>query len=157
MSGLKIKYYISSDRYGGNGVFPDQDIKKGELVWKFDDANICIWKDSYCKQLFKTFDDKTLTDILTYNYFRHDFMIDMRFDNGRYINHSKDPNILSGYEINRQFGFEKYKDDELLNSYAIKDISKDMEILDDYNTYSDSPEWIKDLEKKLNIDNDYLK
>ena len=155
-SGFKIPYSILKDRYNGLGCFSNEDIKTDTLVWKFDDANICIWKMDYCKELFKTFDEKTLMDVLTYNFYMNDCMVDIRFDDGKYINHSSDPNILCGYEINKKFGFEKYKKDELFNSYAVKDIPKGTEILDDYNTYGDTPFWIVEIEKRMNINNDYL-
>lgn len=155
-SGLRVSYSILKDNYGGMGLFSKEDIKKGTLVWNFDEANISTWEFDYLKYLLKTFDKKTLKDVFTYNYFTEDSMIDMRFDDGRYINHSPDPNILSGYEINRQLGFKKYKDKQLLNSYAVKDIPKGVEILDDYNTYGTTPDWIQEIVKNLDIDNSYL-
>lgn len=46
-------------------------------------------------------------------------------DNGKYFNHSKNPNSLSAY----------YDNEEEVVTKAIKDIQKGEEITDDYSTF----------------------
>lgn len=159
-SGFKISYSILKDKYNGLGCFSNENIKSGTLVWKFNDANVSLWGLEYCKRILKTCDEDTIINILNTNYCitYNDtiYMVDLRLDDGRYVNHSSDPNILSGHEINQRLGIDKYTGNECFNSYAIKDIPIGSEICDDYNTYSETPLFIQCIEKKLNINNSYL-
>ena len=57
------------------------------------------------------------------------------------MNHSEDPNCGSG--------------EEQLSSYAIKDIKKGEELLDDYGTF-EWPAWIRKLLKEYDVPTDYF-
>jgi len=87
---LLIKTVVKPSRIHGYGLFANQNIKKGQIVWKY---NPLIDKKFTKKQLAKL-PPHMQKFVKFYSYLndRNEFVL--CGDNARYINHSDNPNIL---------------------------------------------------------------
>lgn len=110
----------------GIGLFADQFIEKGTLVWKFDPNFDRIISMDY----FQTLDDITKKFIKTYGYKSNIYpFIILCFDNSRFINHSFEPNLSAPSYINDIYS--------LNNSVASRDINPGEELTENYNDFDD--------------------
>ena len=119
----------------GVGIFADEFIPKGKTVWKYYPEHHICWYNK--RSLERYLDQLSYEDAYKYLIHVYEWDDDMVFyekDDGRYINHSFDPNIY----------------DKNTHSYAIKDVNPGEEILDNYLTYPTVP-WLDELYKKYNI------
>jgi SET domain-containing protein len=122
---LKVKTYIDKSPIHGIGLFADEDIPKGTLVWEFSDGyDISLSR-------FGDLITKIQRDFLVkYSFFDKQlhFWI-LSADDDRFTNHSEDPNtipldngkmvaardIKSGEEITANYyEIDDYADDKLL-------------------------------------------
>jgi hypothetical protein len=116
---LLVKTRLGPSTIHGIGVFADEDIRKGTIVWSF---NPLI--------------DKALTDeeieglpalaqefIKIYGFWRDDLCV-LCGDYGMFVNHSSTPNLESPED----------------QSIALRDIRKGEELTEDYDNYDDEPE-----------------
>ncbi len=157
---MQVEYEIKvSSPDKGKGVFLKQKVKQYDLIWDFNSANINIYNDKGAIDLI----DKLLSDnnidlfkkIINYAYFlKGGLLIDIINDDGRYFNHSNNPNIALG-SVLKDKGIDG--DFDLNSSYALKDLDIDDELFDDYNTYGIVPEWFYEIYKKIGLNLDYLK
>lgn len=120
---LKVKTYLSESKIPGAGLgcFALEFIPKGTLIWEFD------------PQIDRRY---TETDLLNMDQLSKDFIYKYAFkyrgqyflcvDNGRFFNHSKNPNTLDPIDSNR--------------TYSLVDIQIGEEILSDYGNFSDNPD-----------------
>ncbi|MFC1742055.1 SET domain-containing protein [Nanoarchaeota archaeon] len=109
---LTIKTKLKEFPEKGIGLTADQDIKEGQVIWKYSPLiDITIKKTEIPPEAKGFFD--------TYGVDRGSDTLFLNTDNARFINHSKDPNIKSiGH---------------LKNNIAIRNIKKGEEITIDYN------------------------
>ena len=107
------KLYISQSIIpnSGKGVFTAQNIKKGEII---EIAPILILE-------FTDFIDTKWNLLFEYYFWMDDYVV-LALGYGSLYNHSKNPN--AGYKLDRK--------EETITFTAIKDISKDEEILFNY-------------------------
>ena len=86
---LYVKTYIDKSPIHGIGLFADQKILNGQLVWAMHDLDMCIDKQ-YFEALPKTAQD------FIHKHGDWDIelqKITMSFDNDKFINHSDTPNL----------------------------------------------------------------
>jgi SET domain-containing protein len=89
---LKVKTYIDKSDIAGIGLFADEDIEKGTLVWDFVEGFDLI----FTKDDIKKLDEIELKQFNNYSYF--DKFLDkyiMCFDDARFFNHADDYNVDS--------------------------------------------------------------
>lgn len=144
---MQIDYIINNSPGKGQGIFTNQSISQYSLVWNFNMANINIYNEISAKLLIKNIEDKTIIkNILIYSYFSGDnIFVDIRNDDGKFFNHSNNPNVVLGkilLEQNIPGNFHS------MSTYALRDIKAGEELYDNYNTYCDEPEWYKDIIKQ---------
>lgn len=92
---LTIKTYLAPDQFGGNGLFADEDIAQGQVIWRYNpDYTLYIPVDEY-KSMPKQRKDEI------YKYVYPVYMPDekppligvmLNLDNAKYANHADDPN-----------------------------------------------------------------
>ena len=115
---LKIKTYVAKSTIpnAGNGLFADQDVSKGTLIWQLNliDKVIPIGTLIHLSEQERIYLEK-------YAYKSNENLI-LCSDDGKYINHSINPN-LEDY-IDPKFGsvtvakIDIKQGDELLSNYA---------------------------------------
>lgn len=122
---LLVKTYIKEAFRDGKsigfGLFADQDIHEGDIIWRLNrvvDKVIPLRDLPLLNELEQHY-------LKTYAYREGDKLI-LCSDNGKYINHSNDPNTLDLI-------------DEDLGSITVAKtfISKDSEIVSDYRSFDD--------------------
>ena len=117
-----VKTTIKESDIHGIGLFADEFIPKGTVIWEFTEGFDVRFTDEQLKNLpiiQKEYIEKYMWLSKTSGKYCH------CADNGKYCNHSKDNNVQSYY-------LNEY--DEVV-SIALKDIEQGEEILDDYNSF----------------------
>ena len=108
----------------GMGLFADEFIKEGTVIWKLDiNIDRLISKDDFenMDPIYKTF-------VSTYGYTRRDYpFIILCADNARFVNHFTSGNMVGNDE---PFGSMEV-------SIANRDIQIGEEILEDYTIFDD--------------------
>jgi len=108
---LIVKTNLKEIKGKGIGLVANQNIKKGQIVWRYNPIiDITVKKKSIPKEAEEFYD--------TYAVDQGGDKIFLNTDNARFINHSKNPNTRS---------LGPYKD-----NVALRDIAKGEEITIDY-------------------------
>ncbi len=127
---LIIKTYLDKDEYGGRGVFSAEDIKKGEIVWQYDEATTRILSIEEYRSIMATGGSIAET-IRKYCYpcvLKNNKRVLMHdLDNGSYMNHSDTPNT----GMITDPAHPHYNHREELN-IALRDIAKGEQLTYDY-------------------------
>lgn len=119
---LLIKTYLKKSPIHGVGVFASEFIKKGTIIWRFDDfldQKISLTYYHLLPEIQKIF-------INHYGYlsiFSQKYIICL--DDARYMNHSNSPNTEGKYDSSNPEGYD----------VATRDIFPDQEITCDYTTF----------------------
>lgn len=116
---LLVKTKIGSSNIAGIGLFADQLIPKGTPVWKFmPNFDIEIIKDDLLK-----LSEPARAQALNYVYMnRQKGVYILCFDDARFFNHSKDPNVSSS-------------EDDSVTDVALRDIQVGEELTQDYGNF----------------------
>lgn len=135
---LNAKTTVRQSEIAGVGLFAEQDIKKGEIVWQYTPETCAIFTETQMRELLKSF-HKTENAIvhyyLTYCYYVKEInSLIYCLDNGRYVNHSDHPNMEGALDIPNSWQY----------SFALRDIKKGEELTENYNVY-DNCEWLEEL------------
>lgn len=121
---LHIKTKIQPSGIHGIGLFADQFIPKGTMIWKFTPGfDMKLTRE-------QILDFPELLQIYIYKYSwksKKSKLYCFSSDNGKYFNHSDNPNCLSEY---------KDGEDEVITT-SIKDIQIGEEITDNYSSFED--------------------
>ena len=120
---ILVKTKIGPSKIHGMGLFASQFIPKGTMIWKFV-PNLDI---KISKARFKKLPILAKKTIIFYGYSNNKmgkYFLD--FDNGRFVNHSYNPNMIDA----------DYSDDTPL--FAARNIKKNEELTCDYSKYDDS-------------------
>lgn len=140
---MQIKYQLKQSNISnaGLGIFADEFVPKGKMVWKFRNEDHVFYNTKQSiEQKLSTLTHEEAKEYVTYMYSMDTKTAVYELDDGKYVNHSLNSNI---YCIN---GNE--------NCYASKDIHKGDEIVENYITsYEGENElkWLTDLEIRYNI------
>ena len=120
----------------GRGVFTEEFIPKGAVVWQFREKDHICWRteeefDAWAKNKTET----EIDDCLMHLYCEKGVAI-LITDGTQYINHSLQPNLVA--------------DNERMCSIAARDIQPGEEILENYGEY-ETLDFIEQWAKKYNI------
>lgn len=118
---MLVKSYLAPSSVGGVGLFADQDIAAGEIVFVLDaryDNLISKSEVDSLPEVFKEF-------VLRHGYEREDYpFIVLCCDNAKYANHSDDPNVGTG-NLDGKWDF-------MHTSIALRDIKRGEEMTENY-------------------------
>ncbi len=140
-SGFQFNVELKQSPGKGLGVFTNEFIPKGSLVWTTIEGNHKVFNE----QELRNFVDQNPSFaefVLNHVYGWRDQVI-FAIDDAAYVNHSAHPNLGVGHVY-------AYDDDDK-GCFAARDIEAGEELLDDYKTYS-NPEWYLELCKKYNVE-----
>ena len=119
---MYVKTKIAPSKIQGIGLFADEFIPKGTIIWKFTKG----FDLKFTKEQIKKFPKQVKDYLNTYMWSsKKSGKYCFSSDNGKYFNHSKNPNSLSAY----------YDNEEEVVTKAIKDIQKGEEITDNYSSF----------------------
>ncbi|NQV12621.1 SET domain-containing protein [Candidatus Uhrbacteria bacterium] len=123
---LKVKTVTRASEIHGIGLFADQDIAKGTVVWVFEsDLDISVSKEGY----------ESLPEVQKHFFDHYGYWSDQldlyicAADGWRYTNHSEKANVVT---VNLATGCEG-------QDVAIRDIKKGEELLFDYRSFGEDP------------------
>ena len=142
VAGFQVKYKIKKCKYG-KGLFADENIKKGTLIWKYKrGVNVISLKGQSAVRdhLSKLENYEQRKDWLIHMYYDKGYCNEI-LDDGKLWNHSSKPNTGDG--------------EDPYSSYAIRNIAKGEELLDDYGTYG-WPQWLMDILAEYEVDTSYF-
>ena len=129
---LLVKTRLGQSRIQGIGLFADQDIKKGDPVWKFTNGFDLSKTEEELNQLSESAKEQ----YRQYDYFNpRSKKHVLCFDNARFVNHSAAPNLVSTHSY----------DDEKDIVIAARKIVKGEELTMDYRKYDGS--YIEKMQK----------
>lgn len=110
---LVVKTKIKNSKIHGIGLFADEFIPKGTLIWQLNKKFDLI----YNKRQFNSLPNKVKDAIIFYGHFqKEEGGYVLCSDDARFFNHSTNPNCRS----------------EIGKTYALKDIKKGEEMTDNY-------------------------
>ena len=141
IAGYQVAYKVSNCEYG-KGIFAEEDIMKGALIWKYKRGiNVRSFKGEKETQAHLA---KLPSDNARKYWLMH------MFHYGGYCNEILDDNNLSNHSTDPNSA--PTNPDDPISDYAIKNIKKGEQILVDYSTF-EWPHWlIKLMEKHGAID-----
>ena len=122
---LFVKTKVLPSKIHGLGLFADEFIPKGTIIWKFTPGFDLKFTTEQIQQLPKPVKEYLETFCWLS---RKSGQYCFSSDNGKYVNHSKEPNSLSAY----------YEEEDEVVTKAIQDIQDGEEITDDYSTFDKS-------------------
>jgi hypothetical protein len=119
---LMVETELRPSAIHGIGVFLLEDVKKGQLVWRFDSRIDRVFSDAELNEM----PDQLREFLMTYSTFQEETGLWVLCgDNGRHFNHSDHPNTLS---MGIAFG----------DDIAAEDMPAGTELTTDYNTICDA-------------------
>lgn len=116
---LLVKTKIDLSNIQGIGLFANQYIKRGSIVWELD----TLVDKLYDEEIFDLIRSPTKEALCKYSY-KMGGKIIVCGDDARFINHSKHPNCI--------------EDEKTLNSIAAYDIMSGEEITENYASFDDN-------------------
>jgi SET domain-containing protein len=138
---LYVKTYVAPSDVHGLGLFAKEFIPKGALVWKFTPG----FDQKFTREQILSFPDELQIYLYTYCWkSKKSHLYCFSSDNGKYFNHSKNPNVLSAYV---------HGEEEVVIT-AIKDINPGQEITDDYSSFefeTEDDNVLDEICKKFNL------
>lgn len=137
---LLVKTAVKPSLIAGMGLFADQDIKKGDIIWKYTPETCNLFSQEQFQVLLNSFhktEKELIRYYLTYSYHQK-FLngVVLCLDNGRFVNHSNEPVLGGPTHLLPNVAWQY--------SVALRDICKGEELTEDYNTY-DASDWLDDL------------
>ncbi|HIH24518.1 TPA: SET domain-containing protein [Candidatus Woesearchaeota archaeon] len=119
---LLVNTKVLPSNIHGMGLFADEFIPKGTVIWKFTPG----FDLKFTKEQIAGFPEQVREYLHVYSWLsKKSGAYCFSSDNGKYFNHSEHPNSLSAY----------YEDEDEVVTRAIKDIQCGDEITDDYSTF----------------------
>ena len=121
---MTIKTTIKESNIHGIGLFADEFIPKGTKIWEFTPNFDLKYPKEEINQLPKAVQEyMEMYAWLSKKSGKYCFSS----DNGKYFNHSKQNNVQSYY----------FDEHEEVITYALRDIEKGEELLDDYGSFEE--------------------
>ena len=114
---LKVKTKVLPSKIEGLGLFADQFIPKGTVIWEYDPA----FDERIHKEVLNNVPEAYKDFFTTYAYREGDEYI-LCVDNARFINHSIDANVIDTIKT---------------KTIAARDIAAGEEITSDYSSFDD--------------------
>lgn len=149
ISGFQVKYKLQESKYG-LGIFADEEIKRGCLIWKYKrGVNIRVISTSRqgeqkLRKYLATFPSYQLRkDLLVHMYCLGGYCNEI-LDDCQFWNHSDTPNTSHTNQGSNPF-----------DGYALRNIKKGEELLEDYRTL-EWPKWYLQILSEYDVDVSYF-
>ena len=131
---MNINYEIKEDKFYGKGIYVLENIKAGTCIWTYKlNDNVFEYDEKESISYIQRLPSLELKQRFLELSFGKGNMLCLITDDGRYVNHSNEPNcktdLVSGH------------------CYAIKNIEKGNQILENYNSFTHPPFLLQLLKK----------
>lgn len=141
-----VKTKVLPSKIHGLGLFADQNIPKGTMIWKFTPG----FDLKFTKEQILNFPKDLQIYLAFYSWkSKKSGMYCFSSDNGKYFNHSDKPNVLSAY---------KDGEEEVITT-SLKEIKAGEEILDNYSSFEetiDNDNVLEFIAKKYKLEDEIL-
>jgi uncharacterized protein len=135
---LLVKTAVKQSPIAGLGLFADENIKEGQMVWRYDpNSSLLITRPQMTTFLASSESEQTALFYLMYGFYvaPMDGLL-LCLDNGRFVNHSTSCN-LGPVNLDQETRW-RY-------SIALRDIEKGEELTEDYSISFDPSDWVNEL------------
>lgn len=142
---LLVKTTVGPSRISGLGLFAEENIKKGQTIWRYHpDSCVIVSQQNFDALMDSAQNSDIVKYFLTYGFYVTKFNGLLQcLDNARFVNHSNQPNLTTvnmSSELSWQF------------SVASCDIEAGSELTESYETY-DTCDWFNKLCSRFGIFN----
>lgn len=121
---MLVKTKVKESSVHGLGLFAEEFISKGTEIWRFTPG----FDIKFTREQILAFPESLQIYIYKYSWrSKKSKLYCFSSDDGKFFNHSENPNVLSEYRDN----------EEEVVTVAIKDIQAGEELLDNYNSFED--------------------
>lgn len=147
MAGFQIKYSVNDSPVPGigRGVFTEEFIPRGKLIWKYvRGVNVRTYSNLAAVQSRLSELSEEEQRFFMHHVYHVGGMINELLDDAKMWNHSDTPNTGYGPEGSDYF-----------SSYATRDIQAGEELFDDYGRY-EYPEYFRQLAKQYAVGQDFF-
>ena len=121
---LRIKTKLDKSQIAGIGVFTDEDIHEGQIIWSMNNLSVFRITSEDYKSLSE--EEKNFIEEKDYYWIDKDGSYMIPLDDSRFINHSESPNVID-------------KNDYL--TIAVRNIKKGEELTMNYRTLVSEEYW----------------
>jgi SET domain-containing protein len=168
-TGFCVPYTVRITPDKGRGVFADEPIRKGTILWRFVRGQYAVYDERSLKEFLAKLSRSAVVYELTHMFGTPEFpgYIIRVFDDGVLINHSRQPTVVvnsaSGDdEIPYNTSVQDLQDveDALLNDrfalIATRDLKVGDELTHDYNIGVEDPSYYDALCEQYNVSEPWL-
>jgi SET domain-containing protein len=168
-SGFCFLYSVQKTEDKGMGVFAQEAITKGSIVWRHIPGLYTVYDEASFKSKIEKLSHADVVYELTHIFGLSDFpdCLIRVFDDGVLINHSDSPNLATNNaapaELSLDPNSDRYLDnvtetllDDRYAMVATRDIEKGEEFSNDYNAECDEPPFFDKLYEQYGVEEDYL-
>jgi uncharacterized protein len=141
---LLIKTIVKPSAIAGMGLFADEDIERGEKIWKYSPNTCVLLTQMQMETLMNSAQHEQIMQYyLTYGWCISQLGgLAICLDNARFFNHSVEPNSGQMGSLEEAWQY----------SVALRNIAKGEELTENYGTY-DSAQWISEMHHNFNVFN----
>ena len=119
---LYVKTKVLSSRIHGRGLFADEPIPEGSLVWRFTPG----FDLRFTEEQMRTFPERLQSYLDSYSWHsKKSGLYCFASDDAKYFNHSPSPNCLSAYQ----------DEEEEVVTTTLRAIEKGEELTEDYGAF----------------------
>ena len=134
---LKVRTYLAQSSVNGIGLFADEEITKGKIIWEYFPLVDLTYNQTEWLEMKKNVAEPSFEMMLRYSYKENGNYI-VCTDNAQFMNHCTDNvNIANTQDLKKMF--------------AIRTIKKGEELLCNYHEYSDEDDHHRIYLNSLNV------
>lgn len=119
---LEVSTYLAPSKIQGIGLFASNKICNGDVVWRYDQMTTIAWTEQEWENMRSSLSKIAFENIERFAYFNRGKWL-LNLDDGRFMNHSNNPNL----------GYDREKD----MCFALRDISDGEELTVLYSEFCD--------------------
>jgi hypothetical protein len=168
-TGFRFRYSVEKTADKGLGVFAREPIKKGSIVWRHVPGTFVVYDEHSFRAKIEKMLPADVVYELTHAHALEDFpgCLIRALDDGRLINHSSDPNLVTNnaapagasFDVNSRQYLQKVAEavvDDRYSLVATRDIEIGEEFTNDYAAEDACPAYWDALCEQYGVREDYL-
>lgn len=134
---IDVQTILKESKIQGIGLFANEYISKGTVVWSFNELTTISWDDEEWVKIRESLSSNAFSNIERFAYYE-DSKWHLNLDDSRFMNHSKSPTL----------GYSK----AFRLCYALRDIKNGEELTTDYSEFCETSDTATCIECGLCIE-----